>query len=105
MMKKNVIISKIPMLGMGVTINYLSDETPATIIQLTHNDKRMVIQEDKATRIDNNGVSESQEYTYTRDPDGAIHIATMRRNGQFRISGGQQSITLDVRRKYWDYSF
>lgn len=104
-MKKSATIFEPPTVGMGATINYLSDQSPATVIQVTHDGKRIVIQEDEAIRTDNNGMSESQQYDYKPDPNGTIHIVTMRRDGRFRISGGRQSVTLGVRRKYYDYSF
>lgn len=103
-MKNQNLISK-PRLGMGVTINHYSDRTPATIISITHNGKRIVLQEDESIRIDNNGMSESQHYSYELDPNGALHFATLRKDGSFRLTGSKTFISLGIRQKYHDYSF
>ncbi len=76
-MKKKSTTSDLPTVGMGATIHVGSDSYPATVIQVTRNGKRLVIQEDIAIRIDNNGMSESQEYTYEPNPHGDIHIVTL----------------------------
>lgn len=94
-----------PTVGMGVTIQRWSDRSAGTIIQVSHSDKRIVIQEDKTIRTDQNGMSELQSYSYERDPNGAIHIATLRKDGRFRISKSKQLVALDVRNKFYDFSF
>jgi hypothetical protein len=108
-MKKKSTISNVsftpPEVGMGATIQIGSDSIPATIIQVTSNCKRVVVQEDLATRTDKNGMSESQQYTYQSDPKGTIYIATLRKDGRYRITGGKLPVTLGIRRKYYDYSF
>jgi hypothetical protein len=105
MKKRNVTAFEPPQVGDGATVHYHSDDEPATVIQVTHNGKRIVLQGDKAIRTDHNGMSESQSYNYERDENGAIYIATLRRDGRFRVSGGQQSVTVGSRRKYYDYSY
>lgn len=104
-MKKKSTTSNHPTIGMGATIQIGSDAHPATVIQITNNGKRVVIQEDTATRVDNNGMSESQHYTYEPNPQGTIHIATLRKDGRWRLTGGKTPIILGYRRKYYDYSF
>lgn len=96
-----------PTVGMGVTINFYSDSKAATIIQISHKGKRIVLRQDKATRIDHNGVSESQTYNYETDLDGSIYVATLRKDGAYRLVGATtgSTITLGVRREYYDYSF
>lgn len=98
----------IPIVGMGATINFHSDSKAATLIQISHKGKRIVLQEDKATRADQNGISESQTYNYETDPNGAIYIATLRSDGRYRLVGStknSKAITIGVRREYYDYSF
>lgn len=90
---------------MGATIHVGSDSYPATVIQVTRNGKRVVVQEDNAIRVDTNGMSESQQYTYEPNPQGAIHIATLRKDGKYRETGGKTPISIGFRRKYYDYSF
>lgn len=104
-MKKKSTTSNMPTIGMGATIQIGSDSYPATVIQITQNGKRIVLQEDNATRTDNNGLSELQEYTYQANPNGAIHIATLRKDGRYRLTGGKTPVSIGIRRKYYDPSF
>lgn len=94
-----------PAIGMGVTICYWSDRIPGTIVQISSSKKTIFIQEDYYQRIDNNGLSESQEYQYSRNIDGAIHTATRRKDGSFRISKSKTLVALGHRRKFYDFSF
>lgn len=105
MKRKSNTSEVIPRVGMGATLYIGSDREPATVIQVTHNGRRVVIQEDNSIRTDNNGMSEIQEYEYERNDKGTIHIATKRKNGVFRLVGGQVLVVLGERRKYYDYSF
>lgn len=104
-MKRNTTIKDHPTVGMGACIATGSDRTPATVIQVTRSGKRIILQEDKAIRVDDNGVSESQIYDFEIDEQGTIHVATLRKDGRYRISGGRQLISLGKREKYYDYSF
>ena len=90
---------------MGATIIGWTDRTPATIIQIALNNKKIVIQEDSAIRIDNNGMSEVQSYEYSRDPNGEIYTATLRKDNTYRITGSKIIVAIGSRRKYHDYSF
>lgn len=94
-----------PRIGIGATITCGSDSYPATVIQVTQNGKRIVLQEDKAVRTDNNGMSGPQTYNYSEDSEGRIFIATFRRDGSFKLVGTQQSVYIGKRRKYYDPSF
>jgi hypothetical protein len=94
-----------PTVGMGATIKHWSDRTAATVIQVTKRGKQLVLQEDKATRTDTNGMSESQTYEFEKDTNGKIYFATMRKDGQYRILGGKELVVLGQRYKYHDYSF
>lgn len=98
----------VPIVGMGATINFHSDSKAATIIQISHKGNRIVLRQDKATRTDHNGISESQTYNYEPDPGGVIYFATLRKDGRYRLVGTSKSgktVTLGVRREYYDYSF
>lgn len=90
--------------GDGVTIHLYSDSHAGTVIRRTA--KSITIQQDKAIRIDNNGVSESQEYRFERDENG--WISTYRWSdvyGAFRSSGDQSIGITNSRYEYYDYSF
>ena len=104
-MKKNVTVSNLPMVGTGATISFYSDRVAVTIIQVTHKGKRLVLQRDKATRTDHNGMSELQEYNYETDTNGAIYTATLRKDDSYRLVGGTERVSLGVRREYYDFSF
>ena len=101
--------------GDGVTLNYYSDEEPATIIEIDPKGQWIKVQEDNAKRIDNNGMSDCQDYEITRNENGRIHIfkKTRRKNGPtFFTDTGRSTyddygihLSLKVRRKYYDYSF
>ena len=90
-----------PEIGMGATICYWSDREVGTIIKLTP--CQIHIQMDKATRTDNNGMSECQQYVYERNLKGAIHIFRKTKRG-WRNPGGN-GIIIGHRDKYHDFSF
>ena len=100
--------------GDGVTLNYYSDEEPATIVEIDPKGRWIKVQEDNAKRIDNNGMSDCQEYEYSRNPNGYIRTFYKTRKKGFtlftdtgRSTYNQYGIylTLKHRRKYFDYSF
>lgn len=103
MKSKSTTSDIVPLIGMGATIQIGSDRIAGTIIQATP--KRIVIQEDKKTRIDNNGMSEMQEYKYDRDPNGSFYVATLRKDGRYRVSFSKMLVSLNVRYAYYDFSF
>ena len=105
MKKKSTTSEFHPEVGMGATLVIGSDRYPATVIQVTQNGKRVVIQEDDAVRTDKNGLSESQTYEFTANPNGTIHIVTLRKDGRYRVTGGQTPVHLGSRDKYLDPSF
>ena len=95
----------IPEIGMGVTIYYYSDRTAATIIEMSKSKQTLILQEDLATRIDKNGPSTDQTYSYERNYEGLIHKATLRKDGRFRIAKSRSLVALGFREEYYDYSF
>ena len=94
-----------PIVGLGCTIHHYTDKTPATIIEVSSNGKKIVIQEDAFTRTDSNGFSEIQEYAYVPNSDGVIYTATLRVNGRYQITKSKNIVSLGERRRYYDYSF
>lgn len=90
--------------GDGVTIHLYSDSYAATVIKRTP--KSITVQQDKAIRIDKNGMSEDQEYRFERDEKG--WVSTYRWSdvyGAFRSSGDQSIGITNGRYEYFDYSF
>lgn len=94
-----------PKVGMGATILMWTDRHAGTIGWVSASGAKIVVQEDKATRVDKNGMSDSQEYAYEPDPDGRTWVFTRRRDGKYREKGGRTGLLLGHRRKYHDFSF
>lgn len=101
--------NKIPKVGDGATILGWTDRYPATVIEVSADGKRIVIQEDNAKRIDNNGMSESQQYEYSRNPNATKVVYTLRKDGRYvqlgRPMKGGGNLAIGYRDKYYDFSF
>jgi hypothetical protein len=98
-----------PTVGTPVTLCYWSDNYPGTVIAVSESGKRITVQEDRATRVDDNGMSESQTWEYERDPEGATYVFSQRKNGRWYLVGQEMHTTpschVGSRRKYYDFSF
>lgn len=102
-----------PEVGMGATILMWSDRRPATIIGVTRfktgaragQVKTVTVRVDKATRVDSNGMSDAQSYTFEPDPDGAEYTFAATKSGGFKTPGGGYGLRVGSRSKYYDYSF
>jgi hypothetical protein len=96
-----------PEVGMGATVLGWSDRHAGTVIEVSKSGKRIKVRLDKATRIDKNGMSESQEYTYEPDPDGTEYTFSLRQDGKWRLVGEAKgkTVALGYRRHYHDFSF
>jgi hypothetical protein len=93
-----------PKVGDGATLTFYSDREAGTVIKVL-TPRKVVVQIDKATRTDKNGMSESQEYSYLPDPLGAIHVFTLRKTGRWIESKGSTGVRFGERDKYHDFSF
>lgn len=97
-----------PEVGMGATKLMYTDRAAFTIIAV-RNDKTIEVQQDIATRTDSNGMSESQSYDFTPDPNGAKYIVTLRKNGRWVVKGdgakNGTAFAIGARNQYHDYSF
>lgn len=56
-----------------------SDRYPTTIVAVTHKGKHIQTRDAEFKRTDNNGFSESQEYTFKANPNGQLTEWTWRR--------------------------
>ena len=99
-------------LGDAATIHFGSDCFPATIVRIDRwksgpllgLPRRVVVQIDDATRVDSNGMSDHQQYTYTRNPEGLTYTAHYSEKLKcWRASGSP--IVFGTRRRYHDYTF
>jgi hypothetical protein len=105
----------VPAVGMGATILMWSDREPATIIEVNEKKRYIVVQEDNAKRIDTNGMSESQDYEYSPNPEGSKRIYRKMKNGRWqehyinpetgRLVKGGGYLSIGDREKYHDFSF
>jgi hypothetical protein len=89
-----------PEVGMGATVLLWTDRHAGTITKVTP--KSFTLVEDKATRIDGNGMSDAQAYSYEPNPNGRTWIFRLTSKG-WRSKG--TAVALGVRREYYDYSF
>ena len=96
-----------PEVGMGATETYYSDRQAGTIVRIV-SPKAVEWVEDKATRTDKNGISESQDYTYEFGT-GPATTFTLRKNGRWVRKGqGLRSgngLIIGIRDQYEDPSF
>jgi len=95
-----------PEVGMACTILMWSDRHAATIIEVSP--KKIVVQDDIATRTDSYGMSDCQSYDYTPNPEGAKSTYTLRKNGKWVREGDSikgQQVAIGERDHYYDYSF
>jgi hypothetical protein len=90
-----------PEIGMGATILCWSDRRACTIIKVTP--KTITVQMDTATRVDSNGISESQDYVFQSNPKGHVEVFRMTKRG-WRSKNGN-SLSIGNRYQYYDYSF
>ena len=98
-----------PEVGMGATLLFWSDRHAATVVEVSDDGKRIAVVEDIATRIDNNGMSEAQEYKFEQNPNGHKVYFTLRKNGSY-VQEGQsmkegQRVKVGMREQYYDFSF
>ena len=98
-----------PTVGMGATVCMFSDRHAMTIIEVSASGKRVVVQEDTATRTDTNGMSDSQQYSYVPNPEGSTQTFTLRKNGRWvresETMRGGTCLAIGYRQKYHDFSF
>lgn len=99
-----------PEVGMGATMLGWTDRNAATIVEVNKTKTRIGVQRDKATRIDDKGMTDSgQEYTFERDPGAHIVYYSLRKNGRWirvgePIHSGAR-VAIGYRDEYYDFSF
>lgn len=93
-----------PKVGDGGTICLYTDRHAATVIGVSASGKTIQVQRDFAKRTDKNGMSESQEYEYSPNPNGEIIEFRMTNSGVYKDKYGLSFYPGD-RREYYDYNF
>lgn len=91
--------------GDGATLCLATDRYAGTVIAISG--KTIFWQYDKVTRIDNNGMSDMQEYSYEPDTRAPIREYTLRKNGRFVEKGGSpnSAFLIPGRYEYRDFSY
>lgn len=101
--------------GDGATVGIGSDKYGATVIDW--DGKYITVQMDDVVRIDDNGISESQEYEYTRNPDGSKITFKLGRHNWVPVilnpdtgrwnnaSHSGYKLYVGYRQSYYDFSF
>lgn len=93
-----------PVVGEGATICAYSDRHAATVVRVSPSGKTAWIQRDHAKRVDTNGMSESQEYIFSRNLDAPIEEVRLTKRG-WRVKGGGDGVSFGHRSEYYDFSF
>lgn len=107
-----------PEVGMGATVLCWTDRNPATIVAVRTLRGHLYIdvQEDKAERTDNNGLSEEQHYSYEPNPRGYVNTYRREKNGMWAAvtfntttqrwnKTDGHGLRIGSREKYRDFSF
>ena len=99
--------SATPEVGMGITEMCYSDRHAYTIIQVNPKGKRVLVQRDKATRADNRGMSDAQEWEYEPDPDALMIELKLNKHGNWKRAGDPNGNTFMIgkRDEHFDFSF
>ncbi len=76
-------------------------------VEIYRKRRMLTVQRDKVTRVDKNGISESQEYTFERDENGPKYKFWESKTGhQFNeYPGGGYGLLIGERDEYYDPSF
>ena len=72
-----------PEVGMGGTLVYWTDRHACTVA-VVHGPDLIEVQQDHAVRVDKNGLSESQTYTFERDANAPLRLFKRDRKGWWR---------------------
>lgn len=89
--------------GDGMTELCWTDRHAFTVIGRSASGKTLTVQQDTATRVDGNGMSESQDYAYTPNPDGRKYTVRWSPKRHAFVAGDVRFVP--GRREYYDFSF
>ena len=96
-----------PEIGMGATQLLYSDRHAFSVIKIV-SPKKIVVQRDKVTRTDSNGMSESQDYNFEPNTEGMTATLTLRKNGRWVVEGEDlwsgSSFSIGNRSEYYDFT-
>lgn len=105
---------RIPMVGEGATVCYAKDRHAGTIIAYDEKRKIVTVQQDKATRTDNLGMSDSQDYSYTRNEqgttwsfkykNGAWRECVKGESGRWKMYKSGNGLIIGIRDEFYDFT-
>lgn len=97
-----------PEVGDGATFLHWSDRSPGTVVEVVSS-KEIVVQADNYKLVNGSTLSESQNYEFSPNPDGAKRTFTLRKNGRWVSKGsGMKSgstVAVGFRDAYYDPTF
>lgn len=97
-----------PYAGQAATLCLWTDRHAYTVVNVFASGKTLLATRDKATRIDNNGQSDAQVYTFQTVEFAEREKFTLRSNGRWVKQGdskGGCALVLGHRSEYYDHSF
>jgi len=94
-----------PEVGMGVTELCYSDRHPYTVVKIL-SERRIQVRADKATRVDENGMSECQRYTYETDENSPAITLRLNKHERWKQVGCPDGKTYFIgeREEYYDFT-
>lgn len=97
-----------PEVGMGATEMFYTDREPYEIIEVKDS-RHITVRSMSCKRIDNNGMSECQDYEYAPDPNGRIATLFKTKQGRWVERVGKSyscnGWAIGYAEKYYDFSF
>lgn len=97
-----------PEVGMGVTEMLWSDRYPYEVVDVL-DDRHILVRRLDYKRIDNNGMSESQEYEYTSNENNSIIKLFLTKQNRWREQTGRKlgcnTFVIGYAERYYDFSF
>ena len=99
-----------PQIGMGVTECLYSDREPYEIIAIK-DDRHITVRRMNYKRVDDNGMSECQDYEYTSNPEGYTCELFKNKKGIWVRRVGTRGVDdshgwyVGYAERYYDYSF
>lgn len=80
-----------PTVGMRVSFSVGSDAYPATVIAVSKSGSQITLQDDSSRVVSGSCADGSAKWVCEVNPNGAIHKATRRGNGVYRLVGWSTS--------------
>lgn len=106
---------RVPVVGDGATVCYAKDRHAGTVIAYDEARKIVTVRQDKATRTDNLGMSDSQDYSYEANENGSTWSFKFKNNrwrecvkgetGRWKLYKTGNGLILGIRDEFYDFTF